>query len=269
MTIAIFETLKKEFQVNEKGITFTSKRGLARLCGVKSQVWGRYGYLFTKDIDLFIAEELEICSDSHNDVNNQFSLKEALTHKGFILSAKAGFIIQDIVASLVIEFYANQKKIHQAKLTNRALRAIGLRTAIQTATRWNKPKREYGHLLLSAPRVWTKVFGDEFYDELSRLTGLDWDRKTHQRPCIFAQLTYELVYSHLPLDAYETIKRHQKEHGGYLHKMHQFLNEDGLNALVNHLNLTLNILNAVSSLKQAKLLVHQATTRTYQQSLFG
>ncbi|HET8689521.1 MAG TPA: P63C domain-containing protein, partial [Methanosarcina sp.] len=166
-------------------------------------------------------------------------------------------------------FYANEKKINQARNTNRVLRAIGLRTAIQEATGWNKPKREYGNLLLSAPRVWTKVFGDEFYDELSRLTGLSWDKKTHQKPCVFAQLTYDLVYSHLPHSVYKQIKSTQKEHGGYIHKMHQFLNEQGLNSLVHHLDLTLNILSAVSSLDQAKLLVTQAVTRTYQQSLFG
>lgn len=270
MTITIFESIRKEFKVNEQGITFVSKRGLARLCGVQSNTWSKKYFLFSKELDQFIIEEMEInCSVHQNSVNSRDFLLKALSDKGFLVVAKTRFEVQDILASLVIEFYATVKKIPEAKAINRALRAIGLRTAIQQTTGWNKPKREYGNFLLSAPRVWTKVFGDDFYDELSRLTGLSWDKKTHQKPCVFAQLTYELVYAHLPKEVYHQIKSTQKEHGGYIHRMHQFLNSDGLDALISHLNLTLNILGAVSSIETAKQLVAQSVTGVYQQTLFG
>jgi hypothetical protein len=268
--LTIFGSIRKEFSVNDKGITYTSKRGLSRLCGVQSNTWSKKLFLFSKELDLFICEELEIdCSVHQNNVNNRDFLLKVLSDKGFLVVTKSSFEVQDILASLVIEFYASVKKVPQAKETNRALRAIGLRSAIQDATGWNKPKKEYGNILLHTPRVHSKVFADEFYDELSRLTGLEWDRKTHQRPCIFAQLTYDLVYSHLPKEVYLQIKKTQKEHGGYIHKMHQFLNQDGLGILLDHLELTLNILTAVSSIDSAKQLVNQSVTGVYQQTLFS
>lgn len=270
MNLSLFYAIKREFNVNEQGITFVSKRGLARLCGVKVQSWTQKQNLFNKELDQFILEELDLfCSDSQNNVNTRDFLLKALSDKGFMVSVKNGFEVQDILASLVLEFYATVKKVPEAKAINRALRAIGLRSAIQQTTGWNKPQREYGNFLLSAPRVWTKVFGDEFYDELSRLTGLSWDKKTHQKPCVFAQLTNDLVYSHLPKEVYNQIKKTQKEHGGYIHRMHQFLNQDGLDSLIEHLNLTLNILSAVSSIETAKQLVAQSVTGVYQQNLFA
>jgi hypothetical protein len=266
--LSVFDNIRKEFSVTDKGITYTSKRGLSRLCG--TQRWSKKFFLFSKELDLFICEELGIdCSGNLKSVNMKDFLLKVLTDKGLIVATKTSFEVQDILASLVIEFYATVKKVPQAKETNRALRAIGLRSAIQDATGWSKPKREYGNFLLTAPRVWTKVFGDEFYDELSRLTGLSWDKKTHQKPCIFAQLTYDLVYYHLPKEVYEKIKNTQKEHGGYIHRMHQFLNEDALSALVHHLEKTLTILSAESSIESAKRLVNQSVTGIYQKSLFG
>lgn len=243
--LTIFDSIRKEFSVNDKGESFCSRRAIARMTGKR---------LFT------IQKLLQQLADQQNvpEVLESFS--------GYSVSSDQ--FIPDTLVSLIIQHYAFKgSKTAQKYLS--AFVAIGLRTSIQNTTGWSKPKREYGNFLLSAPRVWTKVFGDEFYDELSRLTGLSWDKKTHQKPCIFAQLTYDLVYYHLPKEVYEKIKSTQKEHGGYIHRMHQFLNEDGLGALVHHLEKTLNILSAVSSIESAKRLVNQSVTGIYQKSLFG
>jgi hypothetical protein len=117
--------------------------------------------------------------------------------------------------------------------------------------------------------VWSKIFEDDIYDEFARLTGLTWDRKTHQKPCYFAKLTYALVYSYLPPEVYKTIKETQETHGGYIHRLHEFLTPDGLECLKTHLTLVSNIMSGSGTIYEAKRLIHQAITGEYQLSLFG
>jgi hypothetical protein len=243
--LSVFDNIRKEFSVNDKGESFCSRRAIARMSGKHLRT--------IQDLLRNIADGKQVHKILKPFAGVTFDSEE---------------FIPDTLASAIIQYYAF-KGSEKAQDYVMAFSAIGLRSAIQDATGWSKPKREYGNFLLSAPRVWTKVFGDEFYDELSRLTGLSWDKKTHQKPCIFAQLTYDLVYYHLPKEVYEKIKLTQKEHGGYIHKMHQFLNEDGLNSLVYHLERTLHILSAESNLETAKRLVNQSVTGIYQKSLFG
>lgn len=243
--LTIFDSIRKEFSVNDKGESSCSRRAIARMSG----------------------KHLRTIQDLlRNIADGKLPHKMFEPFKG--VSFKGDEFIPDTLASLIIQYYAF-KGSETAQDYMSAFATIGLRTAIQKTLGWNAPKREYGNFLLSAPRVWTKVFGDEFYDELSRLTGLEWDKKTHKKPCIFAQLTYDLVYKHLPKEVYFKIKQAQREHGGYIHKMHQFLNEDGLDALVNHLNKTLYIIGSTSSLETAKQLVTQSVTGIYQPSIFG
>lgn len=243
--LTIFDSIRKEFSVNDKGESFCSRRAIARMSGKQIRT--------IRDLLKRISEE-------------------KIPHK--ILKPFTGHtfdgeeLIPDTLASAIIQYYAF-KGSETAQDYVMAFSAIGLRSAIQDATGWNKPKREYGNFLLIEPRKWTKMFGDEFYDEFSRLTGLSWDKKTHKRPCIFAQLTYELVYSHLPHSVYAQIKTTQAKHGGYIHKMHQFLNEEGLLRLQNHLMLSINILKSSVSIQEANRLIYQGTTGNYQPYLFS
>jgi hypothetical protein len=243
--LVTFEDLRKEFQVDENGVAYCSRRAIARMTGKNLRT---------------IRSLLQNISEGN------------LPHKMFktvaVLVPEGDGAIPDTLASAIIQYYAF-KGSETAQNYLMAFSAIGIRSTAQKITGWTQGKKEYGNMLLREPRQWSKVFGDEFYDELTRLTGWEWDRQTHQRPCIFAKLTYDLVYSHLPNDIYETIKKTQKEHGGYLHKMHQYLNEEGLQKLKQHLELCLNILSAVSSVDDAKLLVNQSVTRNYQRSLFS
>jgi hypothetical protein len=48
--------LSKEFKTDEDGKGFVTRRGLARMCGVNSQGWGRSGNKFTLEIDRYLAE---------------------------------------------------------------------------------------------------------------------------------------------------------------------------------------------------------------------
>jgi hypothetical protein len=85
-SLAIFESISKEFRCNEDGDAFISLRGLARLCGVRRQTWGQGGSIFIAKID------------------------EAVIAQGFVFDEVAVKGIPDTIAALVILHYAQAGK---------------------------------------------------------------------------------------------------------------------------------------------------------------
>ena len=242
-------TFWKEFKVNDNGDVITSLRGMSRVVGVNH----------TNFVRQFRGDR----PDS--------KLVKLLKEYGFDPGALKENGIGEKPASLIVDYYANDAgryRTKQAKTMSRILMTIGYKTWIQQQLNWQPPSR-YAPFILSEPRKWTKMFGDNIYDEFARLTNLTWDKKTHRKPCMFASLTYEFVYYYLPEDVYNSIKNNQKIHGGYIHKIHEFLTPKGLECLKTHLQLVDTILMASCSLTEARRLIEQAKTKTYQPFLFG
>lgn len=245
MNISLFYAIKREFNVNDNGESFCSRRAIARMSGKHLRT--------IRDLLRNIAEG-------------------KLPHEMFESFDGVGFdseeLIPDTLASLIIQYYAF-KGSKTAQQYSSAFIAMGLRTLIQKTLGWEQTNKDYTFLLLKEPREWTKIFDNDYYDQLSRLTGLSWDKKTHKKPLLFAQLTYDLVYAYLPKYIYDTIKKTQKQHGGNIYKMHQFLSKEALDSLGRHLSYVLNILSSETSLDNAKVLINNYVTGNYQHRLFG
>jgi hypothetical protein len=242
-SLAIFESISKEFRCNEDGDAFISLRGLARLCGVRRQTWGQGGSIFIAKID------------------------EAVIAQGFVFDEVAVKGIPDTIAALVILHYAQAgKDIAQKSLMSFA--AYGLRKAIQDAMGYKppiKPRLTPEQIIelccLPCPTTWQRRFPVEYYDHLSRLTGLV--AEGMERPMYWAKLTKELVYDHLPPGIYQEIKRCKAETGSWA-KLHQFLKDDGVLILETHQRRVLEHLQGAANIDQAKLSLKQACTGTYQ-----
>lgn len=265
-----FKDIRKEFSVDSSGITYVSKKGLGRLCGVDSKRWFRKDslYLFNKKLDNYIFVKLNLKGGE-----TKAELLRTLVKQGIVEGGETKpYKIMDILADVVIKYYAYKAGSDcttQAELVQDVMSAVGFRSLIQDTLGWNKAShRNYDNFLLSEPRKWTKVFDDEYYDQLARLTGLTWDKKTHRKPPLFAKLTYQLVYSYLPTYVYQTIKSTQKYHQGSIAKMHQYLNPDSLNALGRHLSIVLTILTSETSIERVKILVSNYATGNYQYRLW-
>jgi P63C domain len=243
--LSIFESLIKELRCDDDGQGFTSLRGLARMCGVKHNSWGRGGSRFTLQIDEYLLEGgVEV-------VASDFS-------QG----------IPDIIAAEVIGFYDSEKQNPTAKKYSRAFRAFGLRKAIQEATGYKppiKPRLSPEEIIdlccLPCPTTWQRRFPEEYYQHLSRLTGLV--ANGVERPMLWARLTKELVYDYLPSGIYKEIKRCKAETGSW-EKLHQFLSEDGVLVLETHQHRVLEHLQGAANLEQAKTSLRQACTKQYQ-----
>ena len=240
-----FSELSKEFKTDEDGKGFVSWRGLARLCGVRFGTWGKRDRHFTLEIDEYLAE----CGIDLTDMKSDCS-------------------IPDLIAAEVIGFYAEKKQSEIAQRSSRAFRAIGLRSLIQNATGYKpNPKRKLTAeeiievCCLPVPTTWERRFPEEYYEHLSRLTGLIADG--HTRPCYWAALTKELVYDYLPSGIYTEIKRCKDESGNW-DKLHQYLSADGVEILEAHQKKVLHHMQGAASINQLRTALEQACTGTYQ-----
>ncbi|MGL5065729.1 MAG: P63C domain-containing protein [Microcoleus sp.] len=248
--ITLFDSLTKELHCNEAGNGFVSLRGLSRMTGVNRSAWGKGGHHLTREIDEYLAESgIEVAT----------------------IDFSGG--IPDFVAAEVIGFYAEEKQSSTAKKYSRTFRAYGLRKLIQDVTKYKAPIRprltaqEIIELCcLPAPTVWQKRFPEEYYQHLSRLTGLIVEGI--ERPMLFAKLTKELVYDYLPTGIYAEVKRCQAETGSW-DKLHQFLSDDGVLILETHQRRVLEHMQGAASLEQLRTSLRQACTGQYQLVLLG
>jgi hypothetical protein len=248
-SLTIFEALSKEFRCDEDGNGFSSLRGLARMCGVAQGNWGKSrlkgDVFFTLKIDEYLAD-------------GGFCLTDIDLSNG----------VPDYLAAEVIGFYAEEQQNPTAKKYSRAFRAYGLRKAIQDVVGY-KPvqsrrltQSEVVELcILPTPSSWQRRFPEEYYEQLSRLTGLN--AFGNSRPPLWAAKTKELVYDYLPNGVYAAVKRCKAETGGY-EKLHQFLSEDGLKILEQHQRQLLTLMQASATMKQLKTSLDQACSKTYQ-----
>lgn len=239
------ESISKEFSLDGKGHGFVSRRGLARLCGVDEKSIRSW----LKLLKLGAEEKLP---------------KALKKHTGFAIESAEQ--IPDYIAASFIKYYARQNEI--AESTDDALGAIGLRTVIQNMLGYQPiPKRTLTQAeiielcVLPVPSDWQRRFPEEYYDHLSRLTGLE--QFGNSRPTLWAKYTKELVYDWLPTGIYDAVKLCKAETNSY-DKLHQFLSDDGLKVLESHQKQLLTLMNAAASMEQLKTMLSQSCTGKYQ-----
>lgn len=245
-SLAIFESLAKELRCDSDGKGFVSLRGLGRMVGKKSiGSWGKGVHLMTAEIDGYLTESgIEVSS------------------------VDLSFGVPDFIAAEVIGFYAEEKQSISAKKYSRAFRAYGLRKAIQDAVGYIQPMKQkltaeqiIELCCLPCPTTWERRFPVEYYEHLSRLTGLITEGV--ERPMYWARLTKELVYDYLPPGIYQNIKKCKTETGSW-EKLHQFLSPDGVQILETHQRRVLEHLQGAANIAQAKQSLKQACTGQYQ-----
>lgn len=98
-----------------------------------------------------------------------------------------------------------QKTAKQAHILLSAFAKVGITALVDEATGYQKEKDEYQKLLeqyiATELQPWIKTFGEDYYFQIYRLKGWDWnrfyvDRKNH--PWAVANITNRIVYEKLP-----------------------------------------------------------------------
>lgn len=119
--------------------------------------------------------------------------------------------------------------------------------------------------IVKEPTPWFKRFEWDYYDHLSRLTGLQ--AQGHKRPALWGALTKELVYDFLPNGVTDALLDCRAKHGKW-EKLHQFLSGEGVRLFENHMRSLQCFMLAASSLDDLRRLLQQSKTRAYQLLLF-
>jgi hypothetical protein len=121
----------------------------------------------------------------------------------------------------------------QAEILMSGLAQVGIISLVDEATGYQAVRRrdELERILeryISKELLpWTKRFPDEFYEEMFRLRGWDYDPKSVKRPSCVGRMTNEIVYERMPTGVLDELKRKNPAvDGRRRHKHHQYLTED-------------------------------------------
>jgi P63C domain len=118
--------------------------------------------------------------------------------------------------------------------------------------------------------AWAKRFPDEFYQEMFRLRGWQWNALSVNRPSVVGKYTNDLVYERLAPGILEELKsRNPKDEKGHRKsKHHQWLTEDiGHPALAQHLYAVIGFMRASASWDQFHRMVQRAFPKRNSQML--
>lgn len=108
---------------------------------------------------------------------------------------------------------ARQKKIAQmAKILMRSLAHVGIIALVDEATGFQRDRAANAlaeileKYIAKELQPWVKTFPDDYYEELFRLRGLNFQEDTVKRPQYFGHLTNDIVYSRLAPAVLEELK---------------------------------------------------------------
>jgi hypothetical protein len=238
-----------------------SIRGIATVLGVKGggSYWKEKKanpdkemlpeFISAKNIEEYTKEilpELIMGTREYRAVKGQ----EAEGIKSEILPKICDLWIKALSGGILTE---KQKKVaQQARILLGAFATVGINALIDEVTGFQKEKDEYQKILqrylATELQPWLKKFGDDYYGQIYRLKGWDWnrflvDRKNH--PWSVANITNRIVYEKLPDGVLEALNELEPKnrHGNRIHRLHQHLSPDeGQVHLLKHLGAIVNIM---------------------------
>lgn len=122
---------------------------------------------------------------------------------------------------------------HQAEILVRAFARVGIVALVDEATGFQEVrKRDALHKILAAyiaPELmgWAKRFPDNFYEEMFRLHGWDYDPESVARPGVVGKFTNTYIYEQLPPGVLEELgsKNPKDETGRRKVRHHQLLTD--------------------------------------------
>lgn len=137
----------------------------------------------------------------------------------------------------------------QCELIIRSFAKLGIVALIDEATGYQEIRRkdalqEYLNKILSKElAAWAKKFPDEFYENIYKLRGWQWQGMTVNRYSVVAHYTNDLVYERMAPGLLKELQERspKKNTGERPNKLHQWLNTDiGNPMLAQHLHTIIN-----------------------------
>jgi len=227
--------LRVECAVLEDGSRVISQRGFARAVGASTPTAmnrrgaGKLPVLLTaKNLTPFIDEAL---AESAKPI--PYKLQHG-GHSGFGIRAEVVPKICDVWLKARDSNALRHNQIHLAKAADiliRGLAHVGIVALVDEATGFQKDRpadalaRILEAFIAKELRPWVRTFPTDFYQELFRLRGLNYERDSVQRPQYFGCLTNDIVYKRLAPGVLTELKKltPRNESGRHAHKFFQRL----------------------------------------------
>jgi hypothetical protein len=155
----------------------------------------------------------------------------------------------------------------KADIMLRALAKVGIVALVDEATGYQEVRnKEALRSLLDAFlqkefAVWAKRFPDEFYKEMFRLRGLQWNKLSVKRPQYIGTLTNDVVYERIAPGILDELQKlnPRDEKGRRKSTHHQWLTEDiGHPALAQHIHAVIGLMRASTNWQQFHHLLDKA-----------
>jgi len=148
----------------------------------------------------------------------------------------------------------------QAEILVRSFARVGIIALVDEATGDQKDRaadslaRILEAFIAKELQPWVKTFPTDFYEQLFRLRGLDYQKDTPKRPQYFGVLTNDIVYRRLAPGVLEELKRVSKgDDGRPKHKLFQKLTQNvGYPKLREHLGSVVTLMKLSSKYSEFK-----------------
>lgn len=206
-------------------------------------------FISAKNIEPYVKERLaEILQGTVPYISTNGS--EAVGIRAEIIPKICDIWVRALLDGKLTE--TQRKVAEQSRILLGAFAEVGITALIDEATGFQKEKDEYQKILAkyiaNELQPWLKTFGEDYYYQIYRLKGWDWnkyavDRKNH--PWAVANITNRIVYEKLPegvLGALDELTP-KTSGGNRTARLHQGLTpEDGRTHLLKHLGAVENLM---------------------------
>lgn len=158
----------------------------------------------------------------------------------------------------------------QCEILARTLAKVGIIALVDEATGYQEVRDRIAlqaildKFLSREKAKWAKTFPDEFYKELFRLRGWDYNPKSVKRPSVIGHLTNDIVYSRIQTGILDQLKEvnPKNEKGHRKDRHHQFFTQDyGVPELKQHILNLIFMMRAAKSWPEFRTLLNRASPK--------
>lgn len=180
--------------------------------------------------------------------------------------ARIGFAVLDAAKDGKLQ-KQQEHIVKQCEILVRGFAVVGINALVDEVTGYQQVRSRLAlqaildRFLRKELAAWAKRFPDEFYQEMFRLRGWQWNALSVNRPSVVGKYTNDLVYERLAPGILEELqgKNPKDEKGNRKSRHHQWLTEDiGNPALAQHLYATIGFMRASTTWEQFYRMMQRA-----------
>lgn len=162
----------------------------------------------------------------------------------------------------------NQQHIYErCKILTRSLTHVGIIALIDEATKYQEVRDRKAleaildQYLRKELAAWASRFPPEFYQEIFRLNGWEWNKLSTKRPRMAGKLTRDVIYERLAPGIIEELEKRNPRNANWYRKdrHHQWLTDDvGVASLAQHLHAVIAFMRISKTWEQFYEMLNQA-----------